>query len=132
MTPSVRFTTFPAKKFLRVEMAGFFTLAAVADYAEQRRSAFGKLGCGPGEHTTLCDVRGCQVSTQDVLAAFAIALNDPATGARRIAFLTESGLMRQQVRRMVHGDRARCFTAESDALAWLSGGDTGSTPTTAT
>ena len=119
MTPSVMFSVGLAQKLLRVEMAGFFTLAAVADYAEQRLSAFKRLRCGPDEHITLCDVRSCQVSSQDVLAAFAIALNDPATRARRIAFLTESRLMRQQIRRMVDGDRARCFSSEKDALAWL-------------
>ena len=100
-------------------MAGFFALDAVARYAEQRRAALDQLGCGPGEHVTLCDVRGCHVSSQQALSAFSEVLNDPASRARRIAFLTNSSLMRQQIRRMVDGDRAACFVEERDALAWL-------------
>lgn len=119
MTPTVRFTADPSRKLLRVKMTGFFMLDAVADYIEQRRAAFNKLGCGPGEHITLCDVRGCHISTQEVLSAFAAALADPATRARRIAFITDSALLRQQIRRMVDADRARCFGDEVEALAWL-------------
>lgn len=126
MLSSVRFSVDPLRKLLRVEMMGFFTLAAVADYAKQRRGAFDRLGCGPGEHVTLCDIQACHVSSQDVLSAFATALNDPMTRARRIAFLTDSALMRQQIRRMVDDDRARCFENESAALAWL--GEVAATP----
>ncbi|WP_174278277.1 hypothetical protein [Sphingomonas bacterium] len=65
---------------LRIDMSGFFTLAAVADYVEQRRAAFLQLRCGPGQHVTLCDLRDCQVSMQEVLNAFADALGDPRPG----------------------------------------------------
>lgn len=119
MQPVVRFVANPAEKMLHAHMSGFFTLAAVTDYVEQRQAAFQRLGCGPGEHVTLCDVRDCQVSTQEVLSAFSKALSDPGSRARRIAFVTGSGLLRQQLRRMVPPETACCFDTERDAMIWL-------------
>ncbi len=119
MTPFVHFRADPRRKLLWVEMEGFFTLDDVATYAKQRNAAYDQLGCRPGEHVTLCDIRKCKVSSQEVLAAFSKVLSDPASRARRIAFLTGSGLMRQQIRRMVDGGRSACFADESEALAWL-------------
>ena len=94
-------------------------MAAVADYVEQRRIAFLRLRCGPGQHVTQCDLRECQVSTQEVLNAFADVLGDPETRARRIAFVTGSGLLRRQIRRMLKPKRARCFDGATDTLTWL-------------
>ena len=100
-------------------MSGFFDLSAVASYSFDRDQAFSKLGCPPGVHRSLCDLRACEISTQGVLAAFAIVIGDPRTRAKRIAFLTESVLMRRQIGRMADVERARCFGDEADALAWL-------------
>ena len=119
MSAAFTITVDPERCFLEMTLSGFFNLADVERYAAERAVAFRRLGCPPGVHVTLSDVRDCAILSQDVLAAFSRITNDPRYRARKVAFLTGMALARRQAQRMADGDRVRCFEDEAAAQAWL-------------
>lgn len=109
----------PRRKLLRVALAGFLSLDDVAEYLVVKNAALARLGAGPNQHVTLCDVSASLIQSQEVALAFQATLSDPRYMSRRIAFVTGSSLARMQLRRLVNRPGSACFETIAEAEEWL-------------
>jgi hypothetical protein len=107
------------RDLVRIVLTGLFMPADVARFFEARRHAHAQLLCAAGRHVTLTDLRALKILPQDTVAAFQALLADPATRARRIAFVVAPTLVRSQLMRALAGRDSRCFLDPAEAEAWL-------------
>lgn len=126
MDGTFAFTVDPDRDLVRTRLAGFFDDAVIAGYLEARAAAFRQLRCGPNRHLSLTDVREMKIQSQDMVAAFARILADPAYRSRRLAFVVANSLARMQLRRAL-GERAgngvELFVDMAEAERWLLAGE---------
>ncbi|MGJ3627704.1 hypothetical protein AB5I41_13330 [Sphingomonas sp. MMS24-JH45] len=64
-------------------------------------------------------MREADIQAQDVVTAFAASIGDPATAARKLAFVMSRSLSRLQVKRAASGREAAYFHTAEEAEAWL-------------
>ncbi len=126
MDGTFAFTVDPDRDLVRTRLTGFFDDAVIARYLEARAAAFRQLRCGPNRHLSLTDVRDMKIQSQDMVAAFAGILADPAYRSRRLAFVVATSLARMQLRRAL-GERAgngvELFVDMAEAERWLMSGE---------
>lgn len=104
---------------IRIAMSGLFGPKDVAAFVAARREAHAALGCAPGRHVTLNDVRAMNIQPQDTVAAFGALLAAPEFPSRRLAFVVAPTLARSQLARALSARTARCFQDPAEAEAWL-------------
>ena len=109
----------PVRDLVHIRLSGFFDLATIAAFDRARRPAYARLTCGPNQQLTLCDISGCNLQSQEAVAAFRGVLAERSLFSRRLALLTGSSLARMQARRILDRDTVACFVEEADAMAWL-------------
>ena len=119
MSASYVVTADPDRDVLRITLSGFFDPADVRAFDQARLAAHRRLRCGANRHRTLIDVRDMKLQAQAVFEAFRLMIADPATRARRLAFVTGDAAIRLQVRRIVQRDDVRCFADIAAAERWL-------------
>lgn len=107
------------RDLVRIVLAGLIMPEDVADFFKARRQAHALLGCAPGRHVTLTDLRAMKIMPQQTVAAFQALLADPASRARRLAFVVAPTLVRGQLMRALAGRHSRCFLDPAEAEAWL-------------
>ena len=106
-------------RMLHVRLAGFFTIADVAQYETAFRRAVIDLGAGPNQHLTLCDATEAALSTVEVTAAFQRVIAKPENRARRCALVVEGALARIQARRTADREDVMVFDNVPAAQKWL-------------
>lgn len=111
--------TEPAKGLLRMVLAGTYSVADVERLDLERKSAIGALKIAFNHYVVLIDVRGCDISSQDVAAALNTAIGNPVFRARRCAMVVASTLVRMQARRVVDRPDLQFFEDPAEAEAWL-------------
>lgn len=109
----------PARDFVHVVLAGFFSLDAVARFAAVRDVEMTKLRCGRNRHVTLVDIRDMKIQSQDSVNDFQRVLSNPQTRGRAIAFVVAQSLARQQALRVAAGRNAAWFDTMEAAERWL-------------
>ncbi|MBN8808521.1 MAG: hypothetical protein J0I47_09875 [Sphingomonas sp.] len=109
------------RNLIQYTLDGFFGPDDLGTIQAERRAAHDQLHCGPNQHVTLCDVRGCKIQSQAVLAMFRTIVGEESGRARRLAFVTGESLARTQVRRIRDADPQRIGVFETSELAerWL-------------
>lgn len=104
---------------VRISMSGLFAPADIEAFLRAREKAHAALGCGPNQHLTLNDLRGMNIQSQEVVAAFRDMLADPAYRSRRLAFVADRTLARSQLMRALQTREAQCFEDMATAEAWV-------------
>jgi hypothetical protein len=110
------------RHLVQTRLAGFFDAELLRRYLDARAAAFRQLRCGPNQHLSITDVREMKIQSQDMVAAFADILSDPAYRSRRLAFVVATSLARMQLTRAL-GDRigkeVALFMDTDQAERWL-------------
>ena len=119
MSASYSLVADPGRDLVRMTIAGFFDVAAVAQLDADRAGTYGKLRCAPNQHLTLVDASGMKIQTQEVVTAFMQVVGNPRYHSRRLAFVTGSSLARLQTKRTTDRDNVAFFTDLTAAEAWL-------------
>lgn len=111
----------PHRRLLRLGITGFFTPADVANFSREVAAQIARLRPIPNgaAHVTLCDTRGVQIQSQEVVTAFADMLAHPVARSRKLAYVIDATLARMQIRRLTARDDARYFDTVIAAEAWL-------------
>lgn len=104
---------------IRIRMSGFFDADDISRFVEARAEAHARLTCSPNQHLTLNDLRGMRIQAQDIVENFRQILADPTYRSRRLAFVIEPGLARNQLKRIIVNRNARYFDTQLEAEAWL-------------
>lgn len=105
--------------FVRIIMSGFFELADIQRFVASRDIEHRRLRCSANGHTTLVDIRGMKIQSQASVEEFTHILRDPKHASRKIAFVVETSLARQQIQRAATGRGAGFFLGVEEAEAWL-------------
>jgi hypothetical protein len=108
-----------ATDMVRIEMTGFFSSDEVEVFAQAVADNVAKLGAPPNMHVTLCDISTMNIQAQDVVGAFAQLVGSSAVRSRKLAFITQSSLARQQATRLTDRPGVRFFTGLREAEDWL-------------
>ena len=95
----------------------FWDLAVTERFATECRQSVALLGCAPGRHLILVDLRNAVLQGQEVYARLQ-SLIGSAT-ARRIALVASSPLARMQTKRLQVNEHIVLFADLDDANAWL-------------
>jgi hypothetical protein len=119
MHPRFSIEVDPANDLVRIVMNGLLLPEHVSEFFEARRRAHAMLDCGPGQHSTLTDLRAMSILPKETVAAFTALLNAPESRARRLAFVIAPTLVRNQLTRILAGRESRCFVEPAEAEAWL-------------
>ena len=119
MTARFSFDVDRPRGLIRIVMSGLFEAEDVAAFVAARREAHAALGCAPGRHVTLNDVRAMNIQSQETVAAFRALLAAPEFPSRRLAFVVAPTLARSQLARALDTRAARCFEDPAEAEAWL-------------
>ena len=102
---------------------GCFTEADLAAAARDQHAAIRSLGARAGQHVTLFDLSGLKVSPPALIHQFARYHTDPQFApiwARRVALVTRSALVAQQMERVCRARTAmKVFADRREAMAWL-------------
>lgn len=112
--------TDPARRLLDITMHGLWSLDTCSRFDRQIRATLSSLprrGCRIGAQVTLLDMIDFPVQQQASLAALGAMASDASIASRRIAIVTLSPMVRQQVRRIAPG--YAIFGDRVTALAWL-------------
>jgi hypothetical protein len=108
-----------ARDYLHVTLRGFFDRASVERFVAERAEAFAQLRCARNQHVTLIDIRDVSIQSQESVAIFQTAIDDPRMASRRLAFVVAKSLARMQARRIAEHRSARFFESHDEAEAWL-------------
>lgn len=119
MHPRFSIAIDPKHDLVTIVMNGLLLPGDVSDFFQARRKAHKLLGCAPGRHLTLTDLRAMHILPQETVAAFAALLTDPQSRAHRLAFVVAPTLVRSQLLRALAGRDSRCFADRAEAEAWL-------------
>jgi hypothetical protein len=119
MPPAYSFTIDPDRDLVRITIAGFFTTSDIQEFARGLAAAQRGLRCAPNRHLTLVDIRAIDIQAQDSVEAFQRVVGDPATSARRLAFVVGLSLARRQIRRAAETRSAAFFVTPEEAENWL-------------
>ena len=95
----------------------FWDIDVAARFEAECRERIVSLGCAPGAHLVLVDLRNAVLQGQEVYARMQ-ALVGSAT-ARRVALVASSPLARMQTRRLQVREDIIMFAEMEDAQAWL-------------
>lgn len=118
--PAFSISMDPARKFVRIIMRSFWTIADQERFAAILRAmlrTFGRQGCQIGTQVTLIDLRDFPAQSTDVLSRLAQMTADRSIGSRRIAILLSSQLLKMQARRTAPD--YSLFEDEAAAMVWL-------------
>lgn len=119
MHPRFTFEVDRPRSLVRIVLTGMFMPKDVTDFFDARREAHAMLGCAPGQHVTLTDLRAMKIMPQQTVAAFTTLLAHPHSRSRRLAFVVAPTLVRSQLARVLAGRDSRCFADPAEAEAWL-------------
>lgn len=100
-------------------MTGFFAPAQIADFKAAVSTAIRQLGCRPGQHLTLVDIRQMDIQSQEAVQHFQRLLSLPDVPSRKIAFLVARSLARLQIKRAAGEREADFFEDPVAAEEWL-------------
>ena len=109
----------PEIDLVNIAMSGFFVDIDVKAFAFALESKMAQLRCGPNHHLTLCDVRGMDIQTQNIVASFAQIVGHPKFRSKRLAFVTRSSLARMQTRRLTDREGVTFYTDMAEARKQL-------------
>lgn len=110
-----------ARKLVRVELSGFFSVEEVAAFARDEQAAVAGMGCTTGEYLLLIDASGSKIQTQEVIADFQAFIANSPLKARRLAIVVGGSAARMQVRRILARDTAMIVCTRREGEAWLFG-----------
>jgi len=112
-----------ADRIIIVRMSGGFTLDGARECAAAKEAAVESLGPPYDAHSSLVDVRGLRVQSQDVFAIFTKFVAMTKHKSRKIAIVGGEGTARMQFRRVAEReplrDNMRLFSAVAEARDWL-------------
>ena len=113
----------PVRLMVTVKVSGLFTPEATLPCMMETRRAVQSLGSKVGQHVTLYDLSEIGPAPQETVDLLRMDFANPLTrhlGARRIAILTRSTLLRRQVDR-VRASRPEIavFSERGAAVDWL-------------
>jgi len=114
-------TVEPRRKLLRLAITGFFTPSNVLAFAQEVSVGIATLQPylrGQG-HVTLCDTRGVQIQSQEVVRSFSDMLAHPAARSRRLAYVVDAALAQIQIKRLTDRVDAAYFRDLESAETWL-------------
>ncbi|MEH3035197.1 MAG: hypothetical protein PGN23_01695 [Sphingomonas adhaesiva] len=126
MNGTFHFRVDPERNLIVTTIDGFFDEDVYARYMEARAAAFRELRCGPNEHLSLSDLRGMNIQSQDIVAAFSAMLAQPTYQSKRLGLVIGSSLARMQLSRALGtraGGNARVFEHYDDAEHWVLTGE---------
>ncbi|EZP56990.1 MULTISPECIES: STAS/SEC14 domain-containing protein [Sphingomonas] len=111
----------PARHLLTLTCAGFYLTEDVAALRAACEEACGQLPAAPHGHLILIDASGMRIQTREVVDAFTGIVRDPRLRSRRLAFVVNHSLARQQILRLPEPGRANVafFDDRPAAEAWL-------------
>ena len=110
------------RRIVCAKLSGFFSEEEVAAFARDEQAAAASLGCKSGEFGLLLQTPGGILQSQDVVTAFQRLLTDLPLKAGRVAIVSESALLKMQLRRIMATDRSGVFDTVVEALAWIGEG----------
>ena len=120
MQPPFTITTDPVRKLMTITFESVFWDAGVADlFVHRCLAAVDSLGCEPGEHLALVDLRGAVLQSQVIYEKMQMLVTHATS--KRIALIAASPLARMQTKRLQTRDNVVMFADVSQAEAWLFG-----------
>ena len=108
----------PPGDLIITTLEGFFSLAQVAVYADAAERLIRQCSIAHGTYRILIDISGCAIQSQDVTAAFGRHVAR-VPRSRRVAVVTQSPMIRMQIRRIVGRAELAVFADGEDARSWL-------------
>jgi hypothetical protein len=109
----------PDRALVRITLSGFFRPEDYAGFAALRAERQALLGGRP--HSTIADIRGLAILSQDMVTMFSNRLGTPPFRAERLAFVIAPSLTRLQLQRATATRETHCFTRLDDAERWMLG-----------
>jgi hypothetical protein len=104
---------------LVVTLYGFFSVEDIALLRADLLRGIESLGCRPGQHLALHDIRDCKIQSQEVVNALRAMSDEKHVVARRLAIVAGNSLMRMQLKRILVGRDCRIFEDLGWARHWL-------------
>lgn len=112
-----------AARIISVRMSGVLSIDQAHACARAKEAAVHDLGLPYDAHSTLVDVRGLRLQTQEVFAIFTNFVATTKHKSRKIAVVAGEGTARMQFRRVAERaplrDDLRFFTLVDEACDWL-------------
>ncbi|WP_236696882.1 STAS/SEC14 domain-containing protein [Sphingomonas sp. Leaf257] len=106
--------------YFEVATHGFWTLDTLGDFARELEQTVRRIRAAGRTPVSLCDLTNAMVQSQEVVAAFARMMQNPAVRSGRVAVYTSGALTKfQAVRANEDHDEFRFFTCKDEARAWL-------------
>lgn len=114
-------TTDPLRHLVYITLDGFFERADVEALRTASLDVRAGLSCPPNAHRILLDCSGMHIQSQDVVAAFTAAAQEPTLRSRRAAVVVGKSLVNAQARRVfkLERDHVSFFLDRYTAEAWL-------------
>lgn len=108
-----------AQRIVSARLWGFFGTEEVQAFARDEQAAAASLGCPSGTFGLLLETPGGMLQTQEVVVAFQRLLAELPLKAGRVAIVSESALLKMQLRRIMTGERTGVFDDRAAALDWI-------------
>lgn len=106
--------------YFETEIHGFWASDMLTDFGRAIEQAVLQIRATGRPPLSLCNYRGAMVQPQDVVAAFAAMMRNPAVRSKRVAVYTDAALPKMQAARANAGhSEFAFFTGRAEALAWL-------------
>ena len=101
-------------------MTGLWTIDTMEEFGRAVEHAIQRIRATGRAPLSLCNYSGAMVQTQEVMAAFAAMMENPAVRSKRVAVYTDGALTRLQAKRATdEHEEFRFFTDRAEALKWL-------------
>jgi hypothetical protein len=112
----------PASAVVRIHLSGFFDGAEVERFWHEEQNVARAALARHGAYDLLIETSGGKPQGQDVLQAFQRVVADSPVKARRIVVVSESALLRMQIKRVLSRSTLQVVGTVAEAEAWLAGG----------
>ncbi|MEG3086623.1 hypothetical protein [Sphingomonas sp. PB4P5] len=109
----------PVSAVVHIHLSGFFDHAEVACFWREEQEVARAAQARHGTYDLLIETAGGMAQGQDVLAAFHRVIVESPVKARRIVIVSESALLRLQIRRVLASDTLQVVETLAEAEAWL-------------
>lgn len=122
MSASFRIVGHKTTGLLDVTLGGLFEYGDIQRLQTALIDEVGRLGCAPGTHRSIYDIRDCKIQSQDVVQRLRKLSDRPGRVACKLAIVVGPSLMRMQLRRIIGEERAmQTFDDRPAALSWVLG-----------
>lgn len=117
----------PRQRLMAVTLTGFLTWNVFVELRRDVAKAINQIGCPPGQHLALWDIKNAKIQSQDIVGGFRAMSDQSAVAARQIAVVAGQSLMRMQLRRLIGDERVfQTFDTVLEARTWLLRSEIGS------